>query len=188
MSGRTEEAAPLSQASTRAVRPAIAADLPHLPAIERSAAQAFRGVGVSLGPDISPASPDTWRPALRGGTLWVAESEAWRIVGFLAARKINRVLHIDEVDVAFDQQRRGYGRALLGAAIAWARKAALKEITLTTFRALAFNRQFYASAGFMEFAPDRVPARIASLLSREANDGFDPAERCAMMLRLQESR
>ena len=166
------------------IRPATATDLDCLPAIERSAAETFRGAGVSLGPDISPSPADAWRPALRAGTLWVAIDEVGRIVGFLAARRINRVLHVDEMDVAFDHQRRGIGRALLDAAIAWARKAALKEVTLTTFRDLAFNRGFYASAGFVEIAPDQMSERITRILLREA-DEFDPRERCAMALQLQ---
>src|ERR1700681_3957868 len=114
------------------IRRATLADLGCLPAIERSAAEAFRGAGVGLSPDAPVSSADAWRPALRSGTLWVAGNDAGRIVGFLAARRINRVLHIDEMDVAFDHQRRGFGRGLLDAAIDWARNAGLKEVTLTT--------------------------------------------------------
>jgi GNAT superfamily N-acetyltransferase len=168
------------------VRRATAADLACLPAIERSAAQAFRGAGVSLDPDGPVSSADAWRPAWRAGTVWVAGNEAGRVVGFLAARRINRVLHIDEMDVAFDYQRRGFGRALLDAAIDWSRQAGLKEITLTTFRDLAFNRHFYASAGFEEIAPQQMTERIASLMSREAEYGLDPKQRCAMVLRLRD--
>jgi GNAT superfamily N-acetyltransferase len=167
------------------VRRATAADLDVLPAIERSAAEAFRDAGVNLSPDISAASADTWRPALRGGTLWVTGNDAGRIVGFLAARRINRVLHIDEMDVAFDHQSRGFGRALLDAAIAWARQAGLREITLTTFRDLAFNRRFYERAGFVEIAPEQMSERIAGIMAREADHGLDRNQRCAMTLRLR---
>jgi GNAT superfamily N-acetyltransferase len=167
------------------IRSATPADLDCLPAIERSAAEAFRGAGVSLSPDDPVSSAEVWRPALRAGTLWVAVNEAGRIIGFLAARRINYVLHIDEMDVAFDHQRQGFGRGLLGAAMVWGRKAGLREITLTTFRDLAFNRQFYASAGFVEIERSRMPQRIANILSREARYGLDPKQRCAMTLRLQ---
>lgn len=170
------------------IRRATATDLGCLPAIERSAAQAFRGAGVSLDPDAPVSSADAWRPALRSGTLWVAANEAGRIVGFLAARRINRVLHIDEMDVAFDYQGRGFGRALLAAAIDWSRQAGLREVTLTTFRDLAFNRHFYASAGFVEIATNEMSERIAALMSREAEYGLDPKQRCAMVLRLQTGR
>ena len=170
------------------IRRATAADLDCLPAIERSAAEAFRGAGVGLSPDAPVSSAEAWRPALRAGTLWVAGDDTGRIVGFLAARRINLVLHIDEMDVAFDHQRRGIGRALLDAAIDWARKAGLREITLTTFRDLAFNRQLYASAGFVEIAPGQMSERIARIIAREAGYGLDPKERCAMALRLQARR
>jgi GNAT superfamily N-acetyltransferase len=170
------------------VRRATPADLDCLPAIEQSADQAFRGTGVNLGEDTSASPADTWRAALRAGTLWVTCNEAGRVVGFLAARKINRVLHIDEVDVAFDHQRRGFGRALLGAATNWARSAGLREITLTTFRDVAFNRNFYAAAGFVEVAPEQLSERLAGILAREADGGFDAKQRCAMVLRLQPGR
>jgi GNAT superfamily N-acetyltransferase len=170
------------------VRRATSADLDCLPAIEQSADQAFRGTGVSLGEDTSASPAETWQGALRAGTLWVACNEAGRVVGFLAARKINRVLHIDEMDVAFDQQRRGFGRALLGAAIDCARRAGLREITLTTFREVAFNRNFYAASGFVEVAPEQLSERLAGILAREADNGFDPKQRCAMALRLQPGR
>ena len=166
------------------VRHATAADLAHLPAIEQSAAEAFRGAGVGLSADIEASPAQAWRGAQRAGTLWVVENDARRIVGFLAARRINRVLHIDEMDVAFDHQRRGYGRALLETAIGWARKAALQEITLTTFRELAFNRRFYEAAGFAEIAPGEMSERMAGIVKREADDGLDSKERCAMVLRL----
>jgi hypothetical protein len=74
---------------------------------------------------------------------------------------------------------------LLDAAIEWARRAGLREITLTTFRGLAFNRRFYASAGFVEIAPEQMSERIAGIIAREAAAGLDPEQRCAMMLRLQ---
>src|SRR5262249_15536009 len=101
---------------------------------------------------------------------------------------INRVLHIDEVDVAFDHQRRGFGRALLGAATDWARRAGLREITLTTFRDVAFNRNFYAASGFVEVAPEQMSERLAGILAREADNGLDAKQRCAMVLRLHPGR
>jgi GNAT superfamily N-acetyltransferase len=167
------------------IRHSIAADLAYLPAIERSAAEAFRGAGVSLSADAPVSAAEAWSGALRGRTLWVAENEAGRVVGFLAGRRINRALHIDEMDVAFDHQRRGYGRALLDAAIDWARRAGLQEITLTTFRELAFNRNFYEAAGFVVIAPSEMSKRMAGIMVREADYGLDPEQRCAMMLRLQ---
>jgi GNAT superfamily N-acetyltransferase len=183
----TDRAVPESPPSS-IVRHAIAADLARLPAIEQSAAEAFRDADVSLSAEIEASPGEAWRGAMRGGTLWVAENEARRIVGFLAARRINRVLHIDEMDVAFDHQRRGYGRALLEAAIAWARKHALQEITLTTFRGLAFNRRFYEAAGFAEIAPSEMSPRMTRIMKREADYGLDPKERCAMVLRLRTRR
>jgi GNAT superfamily N-acetyltransferase len=168
-----------------AVRLAKRPDLPRLPEIERSAAAAFDGGDLLRTLDVRFAPAETWVPALDAGTLWVADAGAGGVVGFLAATRIDRFLHIDELDVELGRQGQGLGRRLMQAAIAWARGRGLAGVTLTTFRAVRWNAPFYASLGFMEVAPDALRPRLGAILAREARIGLDPTKRCAMRLALK---
>ncbi|WP_374470472.1 GNAT family N-acetyltransferase [Phenylobacterium sp.] len=156
-------------------------DLPRLPVIEQSAAQAFRALEVPYFELISQLGPvDTWRPALEAGTLWVAD-DGDGPVGFLAATREGDRLHIDEFDVMQDQQGRGLGRRMMGAVIAWARREGVARLTLTTFSNIAWNAPFYTSFGFRPLGDD-MPEDLRAILAREAARGLP--DRVAMELAL----
>src|SRR4051794_7610848 len=95
------------------VRLATPADLPKIPAIELSGAEAFRGMDVP--PEIfEEASPvDRWAPLLTAGTLWVVEDGAGEVVGFLAGTRHGDRLHVDEFDILLTAQGQGLGRRML---------------------------------------------------------------------------
>jgi GNAT superfamily N-acetyltransferase len=166
------------------VRTATADDLPRLPDIERSAAQAF--VGTQHGHlDLSHATPaDDWRNALAAGTLWVIDGEDGRPVAFVGTRReADGDLHVYELDVELGRQSQGLGRALMTHAIAWARYAGCGGVTLTTFNDIAWNAPFYASMGFRILGrADRAPRLDAILAAEEAR--HRPGSRCAMRLDL----
>ncbi|WP_437819712.1 GNAT family N-acetyltransferase [Sorangium sp. So ce1078] len=166
------------------VRPAIDSDLPRLPEIERSASEAFRGTDLNLEALASVTPAEGWRDALRAGTLWVVDDGAGRPIAFLGAEATGDELHIRELDVALDRQGQGLGRRLLGHVIAWARTAQLQALTLTTFRSVPWNGPFYAAMGFRELSPAEMPSRLVEILKKEALQGLDPAQRCAMWLDL----
>jgi GNAT superfamily N-acetyltransferase len=146
-----------------------------------SAASAFQGqdVPASLFSDFAP--PEAYRPHLLGGTLWVVDG-AGPPVAFLAALIHGDRLHIDELDVLREHQGRGIGRRLLAHAIDHARARGLARLSLTTFRAIAWNAPFYASLGFVEWDPDDAPDSIRKALEKEA--AFGLKDRCAMKLEL----
>ncbi|XYH94876.1 GNAT family N-acetyltransferase [Sorangium sp. So ce1128] len=168
------------------VRPAIEADLPRLPEIERSASEAFRRTDLNVEALASVTPAEGWRDALRSGTLWVVDDGAGTPVAFLGAEAIGNELHVRELDVDLDHQGQGLGRRLLGHVIAWARTAGFQAMTLTTFRAVPWNGPFYAAMGFQELAPAETPSRLVTILENEARNGLDPAQRCAMRLDLSE--
>jgi GNAT superfamily N-acetyltransferase len=101
-------------------------------------------------------------------------------VGYLAATCEGERLHIDEFDVAQAAQGRGLGRRMLSHVIDRARAAGLAEVSLTTFRTIAWNGPFYASCGFVEWDDGPFPARVRAELDRDAAKGL--TDRCAMRL------
>ncbi len=163
------------------IRPAHAADLPLLPAIEASAARLFAGTAMAHLVE-GPTTPmDALERALNGGTLWVAAEAA--PCGFLLAAAEAAWLHILELSVALPAQGRGNGRALLQAAIAAAPQLGCRHLSLTTDRLLAWNAPFYARHGFAERAANdpALPDWLAAMPAREAASGLDPARRCIMV-------
>ena len=127
------------------------------------------------------ATPETWRPHLAAGSLWIAESSASR-VGYLGALAAGDRLHIDQLDVEREFQGRGLGRRLLATAADWARDAGLARLSLTTFRTIPWNGPFYASFGFREWPLDEAPEAIRARLAHEAELGLP--DRLAMVMDL----
>lgn len=152
-----------------------------MPAIERAAAELFLS-----DPDLSDFDPDdTWTPEELRGMIrkghclvsHVGESMA----GFLVSQPFQRELHIWEMDVHPQFQKRGIGAGLVRAAQIDARNAGFRALTLTTFRDLPWNAPFYARLGFDEVTALDAHPRLASELANEADDGLPIARRCAMI-------
>ncbi len=159
-------------------------DLARLSAIETSAAETFAAAGYGdwLADGSPPAPEGYWAGSLDAGLLWVADDASDGPVGFLAGKLTEDGLHVEEVDVVIERQKQGHGRRLMEAAIGYARERRLAAVTLTTFRAIAWNAPFYAQLGFEELAPQALSPHLASVLAGEAARGFKG--RCAMRLAL----
>jgi len=167
------------------VRKTGARDAERLPDIERSAARAFLALpdlAWIAGDDVQPA--ERHRELIAGGHAWVAVDSDDAPVGFLAAEKLDDTLHVWELAVRHDWQRRGIGRALLARAVEAARAEGLAAVTLTTFRDVAWNEPFYRRFGFRILAADAVPRHLKKVLEAEAAHGLPPGRRCAMALTL----
>ena len=168
-----------------AIRPTRPDEAGLLPAVERSAGQAFRAypdlAWLAAGDDL----PDEHH-ALRiaEGLSWVAVDRADAPFAFLIAERHDDALHIEELDVRQDRQGKGVGRALLRHIVAWAREQGLGTITLTTFREVAWNAPFYAREGFRMVEGEALNMRLRALLASEADRGLKPEGRCAMRLHL----
>jgi GNAT superfamily N-acetyltransferase len=160
------------------IRLAREADLDALPAVERSAGRLFVVHGFG---DEAHASPsETWRPSLEASLLWVADLGSGAPIAFLAARRYDDALYIAEVDVAFEHQRQGLGRALMAGAIEAARSAGLALVGLTTATTPPWNAPAYRRMGFQDC--ECLPPWLAALLEAEVRNG--QPDRCAMLLDL----
>jgi len=106
------------------------------------------------------------------------------LAGFLAAQQAGDALHIWELSVRQDQQRKGTGRALIAQAAAFAREQGLQALTLSTFRSVAWNQPMYLRLGFTVLSPEDCDERLRGILRREIAAGLPGERRCAMRLHL----
>jgi GNAT superfamily N-acetyltransferase len=168
------------------IRPARAEDAEALPRIEQSAGLAFHSIAeLAWLADGDNVSVERHRALIAGGACWIAADEEDRPIGFLSAGIEGDALHVWELDVSLDRQGQGIGRALLERAVADARRRGLAAVTLTTFRAVAWNAPFYRKFGFRILEDAEIDGRLASLLSDEAEHGMASDQRCAMQLDLR---
>ncbi|MEL7198348.1 MAG: GNAT family N-acetyltransferase [Pseudomonadota bacterium] len=156
-------------------------DADEMPTIERAAASLFAD-----DPDLGDLDPDdTWTPdelrgLIRKGHCLVAHVGD-QMAAFLASQPFQRELHIWEMDVLPQFQRRGIGAGLVRAAMIDARNSGFQALTLTTFRDLAWNAPFYARLGFEEVTALDAHPRLAGELANEVDDGLPADRRCAMI-------
>lgn len=101
----------------------------------------------------------------QGGQIFVAFLEGIA-VGCVALVKIPNQLRTYELaKMATDEnyQRRGIGRALIQAAITWARQHCAKRIYLETNHTLTPAIRLYESAGFKHLPPQPTPYKRADV-------------------------
>lgn len=159
------------------LRAARLEDIPHLPGIERSAAESFRGTAQAWIADDSIAEAEAYPPLIAAGGVWVVERDHLPR-GFIQTTVEGHDLHIWELSVHGDWQRQGLGAALIRTAVNRARASGLVGATLTTFREIPWNAPFYARLGFQVLETPEL--RLATILAAEAARGL--TDRCAMRL------
>ena len=166
------------------IRPTRLADVTRLPALERSAGEAFLAI-----PELAWVATDDTLPVeahrhfVELGGSWVAELDG-RVVGFACAEPYQHDLHIWEVAVAHEAQGRGAGTALMEVLVSHARRRHLRRITLTTFRDVPWNEGFYRGLGFHVLEPAELDPRLSYVLDLEDRQGLPLERRCAMALLL----
>lgn len=157
-------------------------DLPFLPVIELAAA--------GLLADHAPASvlsettpPAHFQEALSARRLWVAALGEVP-VGFAHVVLLpSGAPHLEEMDVHPSHGRRGLGRQLMAAVLAWTRRQNHAAITLTTFRDVPFNMPFYATCGFQALPTALLDTELAAVVESEALRGLSPERRVVMRWR-----
>lgn len=163
------------------IRLATLADVPLLPEIERSSGQAFRATPHVATADDGVTEADEYPPLVEAGAVWVVEADG-ELAGFVVADPLEGALHVRELAVALNHQRKGLGRRLMAAVIAHARALGLPALTLTTFENVVFNGPFYESLGFRFLRTP--PPHLADILAGEAARGL--SHRVAMRLEIKD--
>jgi GNAT superfamily N-acetyltransferase len=163
---------------TVAIRQTIAADIPLLAAIERSAAELFLATDRAWVAAEAPTGAGEHRAAIEVGLHWLALN-AGAPVGLVFGEAVDDSLYIAELSVARGHQRRGIGRRLVEEVEGHARERGCTWLSLTTYRDLAWNAPFYRRLGFIE--PEALPAHLDDHLREEAARGHARDLRCGMV-------
>lgn len=174
------------------VRKTTPADAELLPAVERSAGQAFRSI-----PELAWIADDDAQTVKRHnelisrGVSWVAtlstaeDADKDKPVGFLNGELLDGHLHIWEMSVDKQHQGRGIGTRLVHMAVEHATQRRLEGLTLTTFLDVPWNDAFYRRVGFEVLAAKDTSPALTQILNDESRDGLPRDRRCAMRLALE---
>jgi ribosomal protein S18 acetylase RimI-like enzyme len=167
------------------IRLSTSTDALHFPALEQSAGELFRTIKeLAWVADSENLTDPDYAELIRSGPSWVAQTEDSQLIGFLCAESVKGELHIHELAISLAFQRQGIGKRLLEIAMAWAVERELSAATLTTFRSVAWNEQFYARAGFETLSEDRLSPHLAAIMRLEVARGLPADRRCAMSRQL----
>ncbi len=153
-----------------------------MPAIELAAATLLRGHAPE---SVLRETTDERElaAAQADGRLWVALSDDVP-VGFAIVEVLGHTLaHLEEIDVHPDHGRRGLGRRLVAAVCEWASSRGYSQVTLTTFRDVAWNMPFYARLGFEIVEASDLPMEVAAIVADETRRGLDAGRRVVMTYR-----
>lgn len=163
------------------IRPATSKDFAVLRAIELAAFETLRNAGAVSGAP-SASSDEELQQYFDHGLLYVICDQDDTPVGYCGGYVTEDWLHIGEMDVHPDWQRKGFGRKLMGKLIDEGRSKRLEGATLTTDRLAAFNAPFYASLGFQLLEKEDCSPRLQKILQSEIEKGLDPLRRVGMVL------
>jgi ribosomal protein S18 acetylase RimI-like enzyme len=166
---------------TGLVRLARAEDAPAMQAVEVAAGVRFRTVDdprIARCADAAPYPAEGLTRAATEGRAWVAVDDVGTVIGFALSWVVDGEGHLDELAVAPAHGRRGVGRALVDAVVAWTAAQGLQSVTLTTFRDVPWNGPYYEKLGFHVVAP-LTPA-LQALVDEQATWGLDPELRVVM--------
>ncbi|MCC3302332.1 GNAT family N-acetyltransferase [Arthrobacter sp. zg-Y895] len=156
------------------IRSAGPGDLPVLPSLEEASDTLLDGM-LPAGSVELPAAA-TGRELAAARRILVAGEPP---VGFARLEEVDGQAHLEQLSVHPDAAGAGLGRALVEAALGWAREQGYTSMTLCTFADVPFNAPFYASCGFEVVSePD---GELAALRQHEISLGLDSIGRRVAM-------
>jgi GNAT superfamily N-acetyltransferase len=125
---------------------------------------------------------------LREARVIVAIDAFDRPIGFALSFLDEDRLHLEQMSVIPEYQRRGIGQRLVEAVLDRASSHGLRAVTLITYRDVPWNAPMYKKHGFEEKAFETLDAAEKKLWQQDADHGFGPDQRVFMTHELQEWR
>lgn len=146
----------------------------------------FAGSGLIDDADLGQHIPaEVFDQAIHSRDVFVARHlKTARPVGFALTSERGGTLYLDQISVHPDHGRRGLGRSLMKRIEQDARDRGLKQVTLSTFREVAWNAPFYRSLGYREIAADKRADWMLELERLQART-LDVTKRCFMQKRVK---
>lgn len=166
------------------IRPAQQPDLALLPALEAASDTLLAGRPEIRGELLAALpAPASARELSASRHLLVAGNPP---VGFARLEEVDGFAHLEQLSVHPGAAGSGLGRALVEAALQWAREEGYPGMTLCTFARIPFNAPFYRTCGFEVVEPE---GGLARLRRHESGLGLDRiGERVAMRIRFDAAR
>lgn len=155
------------------IRKANRGDLSRMQAIEVTAGEPFRGLGMASVADYPPLSSDVLASYADAGRAWVATDSFDYPTAYILVSQVDGWAHIAQVSVHACHARERLGQALIEEVGRWAAASGLQGITLTTFAYVPWNGPYYARLGFVPVPEDRWSPGLREIVAEEAAHGLD---------------
>lgn len=161
-------------------------------AIDDAASALYAEVGIvfdsrAVAP-MAAAEQKAWLGAARAGGLLIAESDGdGSAAGFAAVTEKDGAAYLERISVVPAHMRRGVGRLLMLATCDLARRGGHREIWLTTYSHVPWNRPFYARHGFVAVPEESCGDGVRAVLAFQRACLPQPGQRIVMRRFLADS-
>jgi len=156
--------------SVRLARPQEA---PLLGAVEQRAAARFATIGLERIASGRPTSEAEYREAIDGGRLWVVEDQSGGIAGLAIADVLDGEGFLAEVSVLPEHGGRRLAARMIDAVAAWAGALGCRQLRLTTFNDVPWNRPYYERLGFAVLDEAEAGPQLRAVRHKERTRGVD---------------
>lgn len=159
------------------IAPTRADQIPALQAVERAAAEMFRGLDLLSFPAdfTNEQSHETYMAARLSFTASSGDAP----VGFVIGRLFPPDAYLAELSVEPAHGRRGIGRALIDRFSEAAAAQGAQRIVLSTFRDVPWNAPLYETLGFVKLTHAEMSPWMLQIETRQA-EHIDVSKRCFM--------
>lgn len=160
------------------------ADLEQLRAIDDDATALFAEHGLRI--ELAPEHPFVlaelarWQRSIELCRAFVAAEPPGMPLGFAALDLVDERAYLDQLAVRQAAMRRGIGARLLERAARWAHEMGSRELWLTTYAHLPFNRAFYERHGYQVVPEAQCGPGLVHHLQEQRHYLPAPEQRVAM--------
>lgn len=158
-------------------------DFTTLQNIQLAAGHLFYNIGMSHIAENPSTDIEGFLATIKNSSVLVARFDV-NIVGFALIYRVGNDCHLEQMSVAPEHARRGFGSEILQYLIDKCRRQQLSRLTLSTFRNVPWNEPFYSKAGFRSISQNNLTGYLKAVWQTEDANGLDMTQRTIMRLEL----